>query len=205
MKLYFVRHGESIANLLREFSNSGIKHPLTERGVEQARTLAQKLSGIPFDVIYSSPVLRAMQTAQVVAEQLHVPVVVTEALREWSVGIYEGTTDPEGWDLHRKVQEDWYFHNKPESKMPGGESFHEIRDRFIPFIENLVQKNKNTDRNILCVAHGGIYTAVLPVLFKNIDYAFANEHGIPHTTPTVAEVRADGMYCTSWFGLPVKT
>ena len=51
MKLCFVRHGESIANLLREFSNSGIKHPLTERGVEQARTLAQKLSGIPFDVI----------------------------------------------------------------------------------------------------------------------------------------------------------
>ena len=160
--------------------------------------LAQKLSGIPFDVIYSSPILRAMQTAQIVAEQLCVPVEVTEALREWNVGIYEGTTDPEGWELHRQVQEDWFFHNKPESKMPGGENLIEIKERFIPFIERLVQENKDTDRNVLCVAHGGLYVAMLPLILKNIDHAFADEQGIPHTTPTVAEVRADGLYCTSW-------
>ena len=74
MKLYFVRHGESVANLLREFSNSGVKHPLTERGVEQARRLAQQLAGILFEGIYSSPVLRAQQTAQIVADQVQVPV-----------------------------------------------------------------------------------------------------------------------------------
>jgi broad specificity phosphatase PhoE len=198
MKFYFVRHGESVANLLREFSNSGVKHPLTEKGVAQARTLAQKLTGIPFEMIYSSPVLRAMQTAQIVANQLCVPVEVTEALREWSVGTYEGTTDPEGWKLHQQVQEDWYFHNKPESKMPGGENLIEIMARFVPFIERLVQEYKGADKNILCVAHGGLYLAMLPVIFKNIDHAFANEQGYAHTSPTIAQVQPDGLYCTAW-------
>jgi broad specificity phosphatase PhoE len=198
MKFYFVRHGESEANLLREFSNSGIKHPLTERGAAQAQDLAQKLKDIPFAGIYSSPVLRAMQTAQIVADQVHAPIEVTEALREWSVGIYEGTTAPQGWILHQQVQEDWYFKDKPESKMPGGENLIEIKDRFIPFIETLVEKHKDTDRNILCVAHGGLYLAMLPLILKNIDHAIANELGYAHTSPTIAEVRSNGLYCTSW-------
>ena len=48
MKIYFVRHGESVANLLHEFSNRGFKHGLTERGFQQAEQLSQKLRGIPF-------------------------------------------------------------------------------------------------------------------------------------------------------------
>ena len=204
MKFYFVRHGESVANLRREFSNSGVSHPLTEKGIEQARALAQHLMEIPFEIIYSSPVLRAMQTAQIVAEQLRIPVEVTEALREWSVGIYEGTTDPQGWDLHRQVQEDWYFKDKLESKMPGGENLIEIRGRFVPFIEGLIQRYKDTDRNILCVAHGGLYLAMLPVIFKNIDHASVVEQGYPHTVPTVAEVRGGELYCTLWCGTPVR-
>jgi broad specificity phosphatase PhoE len=200
MKFYFVRHGESIANLLREFSNSGVKHPLTEKGVEQAYALARSLSGVEFEIIYSSPILRARQTAQVVSETLGIPVEVTEALREWNVGIYEGTTDPKGWELHSSVQRDWFLHNKPESKMPGGESLIEIRDRFVPFIDGLIQRYKDSDRNILCVAHGGLYMAMLPVIFMNVDHAFADELGYPHTLPTVADVHADGLYCTAWCG-----
>ena len=97
MKLYFVRHGESTANLLWEFSNSGLKHPLTEKGVEQARAVARSLCGVGVEHIYSSPILRAVQTAQILAEGLRAPLAITEALREWSVGIYEGTADPVGW------------------------------------------------------------------------------------------------------------
>jgi len=203
MKIYFVRHGESVANLLREFSNSGVKHPLTEKGVEQARELAQTLTGIPFEIIYSSPVLRAMQTAQILAEKLSAPVEVTEALREWSVGIYEGTTDLKGWELHHRVQTDWFFNDKPKSKMPGGENLNEIQERFVPFIEGLIARYRDTDRNILCVAHGGLCLAMLPVIFKNVDHASVADLGIPHTTPAVAEVRSDGLYCTSWFDIPV--
>jgi broad specificity phosphatase PhoE len=203
MKLYFVRHGESVANILKEFSNSGVKHPLTEKGIEQAQRLAQELSDVPFERIYCSPVLRALQTAQIVADKQGLEVESTEALREWNVGIFEGTTDPRGWELHASVQADWFFHNKPESKMPGGENLLEIKDRFVPFIDGLVQQYRGTERNILCIAHGGLYVAMLPVIFKNIDHGFAHEYGFVHTTPTIGEVHPDGLYCTSWCGISV--
>jgi broad specificity phosphatase PhoE len=201
MKLYFVRHGESIANILWEFSNSGYKHPLTEKGVEQARTLGRALSGLQVEQIYSSPILRAVQTAQIRAESLPAPLEITEALREWSVGIYEGTTGPLGWELHRQVQEDWFVHQKLDSKMPGGESFHEIQARFFPFIEALLQNGGDPNRNIVLVGHGGLYMAMLPALFSNIDYAFASQHGFANTAYAVAETRPDGLYCSSWCGI----
>lgn len=201
MKFYFVRHGESEANRLREFSNSGTKHPLTERGVEQARTLAHRLAGIRFESVFTSPILRAVQTAHIVAEGARVEV--TEALREWSVGVYEGTSAPEGWALHRRVQEDWYFHNKLESRMPGGESFNEARERFVPFIEGLVARHRDTDHNLLCVAHGGIFTAMLPVVFTNMDHAFILEKGVAHISPIIAELRPEGLHCTHWRDMPM--
>jgi broad specificity phosphatase PhoE len=201
MKLYFVRHGESAANLLHEFSNSGFKHPLTEMGIEQAHELARSLSSLKVDQIYSSPVMRAVQTAKIIAESQQAPVVTTEALREWDVGIYEGTTGPLGWELHSRVQDDWFNYQKFDSKMPGGESFLEIQKRFTPFIDGLIRNGENSNRNIVLVAHGGLYLAMLPAIFENIKFAFALEHGFPYTACAIAESRPDGLYCTSWCGV----
>jgi broad specificity phosphatase PhoE len=201
MRFYFVRHGESTANLLREFSNSGFKHPLTEKGIAQAHQLKDSLRGVPLAQIYSSPVMRAVQTAYILAENLGAPLRITQALREWDVGIYEGTTDPQGWELHRQVQEDWFFQGKLDSKMPGGESFNEIRERFTPFIENLIQDSQNTDQNLILVAHGGLYAAMLPVIFTNIDFSYAYQHPFPNTAYALAETRADGLYCLAWCGI----
>jgi len=204
VKLYFVRHGESTANLLREFSNSGFQHPLTEAGVEQARTVARSLSGLHVERIYSSPVMRAVQTAQILAEGLLAPLQITEALREWSVGIYEGTTGPAGWELHRHVQELWFSHQQFDSRMPGGESFHDIQNRFVPLIEGLVSGGRNSDRNIVLVGHGGLYVAMLPLIFKNVDFAFACRHGFPYTGCAVAEPQPEGLVCLSWCGVPIR-
>jgi broad specificity phosphatase PhoE len=204
VKLYFVRHGESTANRLRKFSNGGFKHPLTETGVEQARMLTRSLSGLQVERIYSSPVMRAVQTAQILADCLRVPLQITEALREWSVGIYEGTTDPVGWELHRQVQDLWFCHQQFDSKMPGGESFRDIQARFIPFIEGLVSDGRNSDRSIILVAHGGLYLAMLPTIFKNVDCAFTRQHGFPYTAYAVAETRSDGLCCVSWCGISVN-
>jgi broad specificity phosphatase PhoE len=201
MRLYFVRHGESTANLLREFSNSGWNHPLTKKGVEQARTAARGLAGVKVERVYSSPVMRAAQTAQILAESLQAPLELAEALREWSVGIYEGTTDPAGWELHRQVQDDWFVHHKLDSRMPGGESFLDVRERFVPFVEGLVRTGRNADRNIVLVGHGGLYIAMLPAVFQNVDWSFARQQGFPNTGCALAEARPDGLHCVSWCGV----
>lgn len=203
MQLYFVRHGESTANLVHEFANSGFKHPLTEKGVAQAQTLARKLSGLQFATIYSSPVMRAVQTAEILAESLHTRLEITEALREWSVGIYEGTNDPAGWELHRQVQEDWFIHHKPESLMPGGESWLDIGARFVPFIEGLVRDGQHSEHKFLLVGHGGLYLAMLPAILTNVDFSLASQ-GFPYTACTVAETRPSGLHCLSWCDQPLN-
>lgn len=203
MRLYFVRHGESEANILMEFSNASNEHPLTANGLEQARAVASSLSGLAVKRVYSSPVLRAAQTAQIIAESLPAPVEYNEALREWSVGTYEGTRDPAGWALHRQVQEDWFWRNRLESKMPGGESFLEIKARFVPFLENLDLQEQVENDCFVLVAHGGLYLAMLPLVLPNIDHNFALEHLFPYTGCVIAEVRADGLWCQSWCGIPV--
>jgi 2,3-bisphosphoglycerate-dependent phosphoglycerate mutase len=204
MWLYFVRHGESEANLLQEFSNSGLKHPLTERGLAQAQRVADILAGMPVERVYSSPVLRAQQTARIIAESLAAPLEITEALREWDVGIYEGTRDPECWKLHRQVQEDWFYHGRLGSKMPGGESFLEIQARFVPFIQGLLRSENAGSRQFVLVGHGGLYLAMLPVVLKNIDIAFALQHGVDYTGCVIAEARPDGLSCLSWGGTAVE-
>jgi broad specificity phosphatase PhoE len=203
MRLYFVRHGESEANLLHEFSNSGFRHPLTLTGVAQARALASTLAGLPVEQIYSSPVMRAVQTSQILAETLGSPLEITEALREWNVGIYEGTTDPVGWEAHHQVQEDWFVHHQYEHKMPGGESFLEIRDRFVPFIEGLVG-NGPSDRTVVLVSHGGLYTAMLPAVLNNVDYDLVKRLGFAYTAYILAETGPDGLKCVSWCGVPLE-
>jgi broad specificity phosphatase PhoE len=204
MRLYFVRHGESVANLTSEFSCRGFKHPLTSKGVEQAQLLAHNLASRRIARIYSSPLQRAVQTAEILSVALQVEVEVTGALREWDVGIYEGTTGLQGWQLHRQVQEDWYFNYKLESKMPEGESFIEIRERFVPFIEGLLQDGQNPDEELVLVGHGGLYICMLPVVLQNINHEFAVQHGFANTAYALGETQVDGLYCTEWCGTPLS-
>ena len=203
MKLYFVRHGESTANLLMEFCNGSNRHPLTKTGIAQARATVSNLHGITIDRIYTSPVLRAMQMAQILSDELRAPLEISEALREWSVGIYEGTSDPLGWELYSQVQEDWFVYHKLESKLPGGESYSEIRERFVPFINKLLQNGIGSQKNIVLVGHGGLYTAMLPVIFCNVTHDFACRHGYSYTATAVAEPRPEGLYCISWCGVKI--
>jgi broad specificity phosphatase PhoE len=203
--LYFVRHGESVANLTGEFSNSGpSNHPLTPKGIEQAQLLAVSLASRRIARIYSSPLLRAVQTADLLSQTLQVPVEVTEALREWSVGMLEGTSAEQGWILHRQVQEDWFVQGNLESKIPGGESFVEIRDRFVPFIDALVSDGHSADESVVLVGHGGLYVAMLPVVLRNISFDFAFHQLFSHTAYVLGETHSDGLQCVEWCGIPMQ-
>ena len=90
MRVILARHGESTANTLRVFSNQQAPHPLTEKGRAQALELAQRLEGIPFTRIYSSPILRAIETTHVVCEYLGRDFVIADAISEFAVGEFEG-------------------------------------------------------------------------------------------------------------------
>ena len=195
MKLYFVRHGESEANTQHVISNRESPFGLTERGREQARTLADKLTGISFTAIFSSPVLRAKETADILSRSLGRAYQVTETLREYDCGILEERSDEESWKLHRQYYEDWTLRHDFSSKPEGGESFVDIQNRFLPFIESLKQTNES---HVLLVGHGGIFHLMLPIVLTNIDNDLVRSHGIGHTECIIAELSSDGFVCRQW-------
>lgn len=195
MKLYFVRHGESEANTQHVISNRESPFRLTPLGIGQANTLAGKLREAPFTAIFSSPVRRARETADILSRSFGLPYQATEALREYDCGILEEKSDEESWRLHREIAEDWTLHHNYERKPEGGECFLDIRKRFLPFIESL--KNGKGD-HILLVGHGGLFQLMLPLILSNIEDDFVRSHGIRHTACVIAESLSDGFICRQW-------
>jgi probable phosphoglycerate mutase len=200
MKLYFARHGESEANLLRVFSNRGLKHGLTEEGRAQARILAQTLQPASVSGLYASPLLRAVQTAEIVAEVLGLNYEITDALREYDCGVWEGRSDDAGWKEYGRVLAAWIERGDRNARMDGGESFDDMRLRFVPFVERLVEQYGDSPTELGLIGHGGLYRCMLPLVLENVDHDFALNHSIGHTGLVVAEQQGGRLICTAWDG-----
>ena len=198
MKLYFVRHGESEANIQHVISNRESPFGLTPRGRGQAKALAENLKDIPITAVYSSPVLRARETAEILSQSFHLPSQVTEALREYDCGILEEKSDEASWKLHREIAEDWTVNHNYLRKPEGGENFLDIKKRFIPFIESFTHNHLNSQNHILFVSHGGLLQLMLPEILTNIDHDFVRLHGIGHTQCIIVELLHDELICKQW-------
>jgi probable phosphoglycerate mutase len=184
-------------------SNRDVPHPLTELGRQQATALAQSLSDVPLAAFYASPILRAAQTAQIVASIIGVPFEITDALREPDCGIMEGRGDEEAWAEHDRVVHDWVAHRKFDSCIPGGESFLDLRARFVPFIERVVAVHGDTDHNVLLITHGSLLYLMLPLVLTNIDFTSVREFPMPNIGVIIAERRANDLVCLEWCGVPL--
>ncbi len=198
MRLYFVRHGESEANVSHVISNRGWKHGLTETGCEQARALAARLRGHSIARIYTSPLMRAVQTAEILAGALGVPCERTDALREFDCGEAEDRADDGAWAMNDWIIREW-IEGRFGSRIPGGESLEEIQARFFPLVDGLIQKGEDA----LLVGHGGTYLCTLPALLANVAWSFALQKGIPNTGYVLAEPRTEGLVCLEWCGVTI--
>lgn len=138
-EVWLVRHGET------EWSAAG-KHtsytdvPLTEKGEEAARDVAERLASTAFDLVLSSPLVRARRTAELAGWPA--PEVV-EDLREWDYGDYEGATT-------NRIREDvpgWTVWTHPT---PGGESADDVADR----LDRVVDRLRAEEGRTLVFGHG---------------------------------------------------
>lgn len=156
--LYVVRHGENPANLNREFSYKLIDYSLTEKGVRQAEETAAFFREKAIAAIYSSPLKRARETAQIIAAPLYLPVTLVEAFRENNVGDLERDPPTEAaWALHDSIIADW-FAGRHDALFPGGEDFHTLLRRVkTGLIETLADLGAVPEaKRAVIVAHGGI-------------------------------------------------
>ncbi len=151
-KFYFVRHGQTEANLSELAAGSGWDIELNEAGHSQARELAESSSmQICREVktICCSPMIRAVQTAEALNKILNVPIVKIDDLKEWHLGEWERKSWRDLPDLHA-----------PDSNPPGGESKMEFGMR----ISGALQQCLKQDGPVLIVAHGGVWHAIARIL-----------------------------------------
>lgn len=146
MKLFIVRHGETEQNATGILTGQ-IDARLTEKGETQAKEIALVLKDYVFSHIYSSDLIRCVNTAQSIKEfHPDVPLTITNELRERHLGIFQGQPNTSiDWD---SLPGD-YDNRKPEN----GESVAELKTRALNFVEKLYKQHK--DENILLVSHTG--------------------------------------------------
>lgn len=94
MVLYVVRHGESETNLQGKWGGH-YDTALTSKGLEQAKQLACKLLDIDYEIIVSSSLTRARQTAEIIQKIINIPLIISNEFMERSMGVYEGLTTEE--------------------------------------------------------------------------------------------------------------
>jgi broad specificity phosphatase PhoE len=196
MQLYFVRHGESVANVLQVFSNRDLSHGLTDRGRTQVERLAERLAGVPFAAFYSSPVVRAQESAHILSSRLGIDCVTSAALAEYDVGELEGQSDAASWQRYYVLRDAWFRDKDFAARIPGGESFDDIRARFLPFIDGL--RSTPPSGPVLLLGHGGTFHCMLPLILSNVSFDHVVEHGMGNADVVIAEQRSDSLVCVEW-------
>lgn len=156
-RLIFVRHAEALGNKIRRFhgwTDSGI----TEKGHLQAERVAQRLKDTDIDVLYSSSLKRAVQTAEYIAKAKKLPVITSEKLREINGGDWEDVA----WSELEQRWPDEYdaWENQPHRlKMPNGESMEEFQERLLSEVMAII--NRHEGKNICIVTHGTAIRAMI--------------------------------------------
>ena len=189
--IYFVRHGQNLANVDHVLSHRVVDYSLTERGRRQARAIAEWLRERPIRAIYSSPLGRARETAAIIVSATGARLFEVEALREVDVGELDGRSDGEAWAVYESTVAAW---RRAEwwARFPGSEDLREARRRITSVVEDVVRRHPGQD--VVVVGHGEILGAALPPLLGLCDPPVM-------TTGSITAVRCagpGGLSCESW-------
>lgn len=165
-----VRHGETDWNALRKIQGYEVDNSLNENGRKQAEERARVIARMKFDIIFSSPMKRARETAEIIAKEINMPIQFRDELKERGFGTFCGQVFEElneqypDWNEIKPMDRDQEY-----KRLYQRETGEEFRDRLLKFIHEV--KADYGDKQILVVAHGGVIR-LAHVLFREIDIGF---------------------------------
>ena len=157
MRLYIIRHGETNLNITGNLQGH-IDPPLNENGIELARKCGEKMADIDFAYAVSSPSSRAYVTAKTVLAQnkgKNVPIFTDKRLMEMAFGEWEGKcASPSNFELGIDNWSDFFLKPFEFVGCKGFEGCTKLVERANSFLDELIAKEGDTDKNILVATHG---------------------------------------------------
>ncbi|MGL6173468.1 MAG: histidine phosphatase family protein [Cellulosilyticaceae bacterium] len=156
--IYLTRHGQTEWNIEKRLQGRG-NSPLTGEGIARAKELAKRIAELPIDVIYTSPIERALHTAHILNGESKRTIKTHEGLMEMSFGEYEGRCTDEvmkenpEWDINRIMCGDL------ELCAPNGEDLASVRERAQEAMNEIIAENKG--KTLLVVTHGVTLKALM--------------------------------------------
>ena len=168
-KFFIFRHGQTNFNLQGRYQGQKFDLPLNERGIQQAYGLSCILSAYNLDCIYTSPMLRSYQTAKIVAQSTHIPVIKEEGFIAGNYGMAEGQFKRDLKEKYGKEFVRWRSTHKDDLdfRFYGAETKREMQERMV---ETLRMIASSTDYTKIGVAtHGGMIRSLFPYFGKEVN------------------------------------
>lgn len=203
MKLLLIRHGQTVDNVNGALGTQVPGPGLTALGSTQAAAIPNALRNTRIDAIYISTMLRTRKTAEPLAADRDLPLVVIPGIHEIRAGELEDRTDGEAIDLYRGTIFAWW--TDLSARLPGGESGEEFVERFGRAVREIADRWSGD--SAACVAifsHGAAIRAWVLAASHNVDPEYSRQHPLDNTAVIELEGSDEGGWTvTAWAGEPL--
>lgn len=187
--LYMIRHGQTESNV------AGLLHgatdvPLNPYGLRQAERVALRIQEMmDLHVMYSSPLQRALQTAQAISRLIELPLHLHPGLAEINFGLVEGSTFEQLADTRPELFQKMLDHNEMDVRWPEGESRREFGQRIEAALDDII--NAQRGKHVIVVAHGGVIARATTMLLGQTPGDW-QRYNIANCSVTHFEIAASG-------------
>ncbi|WP_099188747.1 histidine phosphatase family protein [Tepidibacter mesophilus] len=186
IKFIFIRHGLTLDNESMRLSGF-IDSKLSDIGKNQAKQTSIRLKNEKIDLIYSSPLKRAMNTAREISRIKNISINVCDEFKEMNFGDFEGLTFQE-IESNYKEEYERLKNESFEYSFPNGENMIGFHDRISNKIDDIIKNNDG--KTVLIVSHAGVIRACLSHLISK-DHTYHWNFKIDNCSMTIVEVVDD--------------
>lgn len=157
MEVLLLRHGETHWNVINRIQGQ-LQAELNDRGRDQARAVARQLSEAGIKKVYSSDLVRSVETAQIINKDMNVELELSDQLREITYGEWEGQLWETIYQEYPRLNNSWE-QSGAQFSSPGGEQALDFRNRVVNEFSRIVRAREAS--KILLVVHGQVMKMIM--------------------------------------------
>jgi broad specificity phosphatase PhoE len=193
-QLFLIRHGETVHNVAG-IAQGWNDSALSDNGTRQAERVAMRIAALKPTELYSSPLGRALSTAQLIADKAALDVTALDDLREMSYGQWEGKSF---LDVRRDYEHDYQrWIGDADHPCPDGESHNDVLRRMRRAFEEIESRGNGRGRRVVIVTHGTAIRIGATALL-NIPVSAARQFAVDNASINLFVWRADRFVLKFW-------